>query len=415
MGKAAKGDGDGMTFHEFLADLGLMPPADIIPGDSYRRCPTLSHPRKKNGSFKLTADGKAGFAIDFASMTTVAVWRSGDTADGEGIDFAALAERNAQRKGEEAESSAKAARYFEQCKPLTGSHPYLIGKGCDMRGCHGLRVDEKGALVIPMYRGGKLISVQRISADGGKLFWSGAPTKGAFYPLRRDGATISILCEGLATGLTLYAAIPQSKVGVCFNAANIEYIAQSMTISGMAVVAGDNDHETERRIGRNPGADSARVAAEKIGCGMALPDCAGTDWNDAFCEALADLEATNEAAHFKKPAGALRDAALAKVRCAVMRGVRFVKQSEPVLQKNLDKNSPVTLKFSPLENSKSYADKWRYSVEHAVTGLALAVAATRDEWTPLLYDADVFDRATADVHMERLGVKTHRLIPVIQL
>jgi putative DNA primase/helicase len=102
-----------------------------------------------------------------------------------------------------------------------------------------------------------------------------------------------VLCEGVATGLTIFNALPQSRVVIGFSAANLIALAESLKWVGWAVVAGDNDHETARELGRNPGWDAATKAAQIIGCGVAVPeDIRGTDWNDYFAESLDRREAS---------------------------------------------------------------------------------------------------------------------------
>lgn len=268
-----------MQFDQFLRCLGLIP-RDIIPG-KWIRCATETHPRKRNGCYKLAESGTIGWAIDWATMSESETWRP-ERDQTYKVDHKAIERDRLLRNQEEAKAIQAAKAYWNACKPLSHLHPYLESKGFDAP-CMGLRIDHKGNLVIPMGR-----SLQRINEDGEKLFWPGAPTKGAKFVIDRTNAPLTIYAEGLATGLTLFNAVPNSRVVVTFNAGNMPVVATEVRYKGMSVVCADNDHKTFLKIGKNPGVDSARKAAEILGCGVAIPDCDGSDWNDYFCEKLAE-------------------------------------------------------------------------------------------------------------------------------
>jgi len=248
-------------FRDFIASLGITPPNELVPG-KWHRCSTLSHPRKKNASVKLSEDGNVGFAQDFASMAEPCMWRQRGSTNRIEISQEEIRSRIAAKRRELIAATKEARAYYASCKPLTGPHPYLSAKLLGIEGCSGLKVDSRGDLIVPMLIQESLVSIQRINTDGTKLFWSGATTNGTSYMIDRSDATITLVCEGLATGLTLYGAIPNSRVLVAFNAGNLSRAVVHYSISGLCVVCADNDAETEKRIGKNPGVDGARRAAE---------------------------------------------------------------------------------------------------------------------------------------------------------
>jgi len=268
-------------FRDFIASLGITPPNELMPG-KWHRCSTISHPRKKNASVKLSEDGNIGFAQDFASMAEPCVWRRQGRSRHTAISQDEIRSRISAKRRELIEATKAARAFYASCKPLAGPHPYLDGKRLGVEGCSGLRVDHRGDLVVPMLIKGSLVSVQRITTDGTKLFWSGATTNGTSYIIDRDDATITLVCEGLATGLTLYGAVPSSRVIVAFNAGNLARAVVHCAVSGLCAVCADNDHETAKRIGKNPGVDGALKAAEVIGCNVVTPLCedGGTDFDD---------------------------------------------------------------------------------------------------------------------------------------
>lgn len=307
-----------MPFESFIRSLGLQP-REIVPG-RWMRCPTESHPRKRNGSYKLAADGQIGWAMDFAIHTEPLTWRP-EKFDAARIDRTEIARRKAAEQRAQRQATKEAIAYYEACEPLRNSHPYLEAKDLSMEGCYGLKRDRKtGALVVPMYRDDRVVSVQTIAENGLKLFWSGASTRGAHYWIQRPQAALTVLCEGLATGLTLFAAVPMSRVLVAFNAGNL---INAPVPTGPCVVAADNDHETEARIGHNPGVKAATEAAQKFGCGVAVPHCSGADWNDYYSERLAVLIDAEANARRPRAASVLSREVLAEIRLAVMREVRL--------------------------------------------------------------------------------------------
>ena len=206
---------------------------------------------------------------------------------------------------------------------MVPNHPYMRNKRCSMSGAAGLRVSEDGWLLIPIFRNGRFISVQRISPDGEKRFASKAPTKGGHFILHRVRFSMTILCEGVATGLTIFEACIVARVIVCFSAENLVTVAEWGEWSGLVAIAADNDMNTEERTGRNPGIECAERAAKIIGCGVAIPyPETGTDFNDVLCEQISRME--KAANRFTSP-HKLRASALSYVAPAMMRACKMVK------------------------------------------------------------------------------------------
>lgn len=314
------------TFLNFVQANGIIVPDTFTPG-RWIRCRTESHPRKKNGSIKLADDGLVGWCQDYAVHAEPVMWRSTDSeAVATPIDRAAIARRQAERKAALIEARDQARAFYARCAPLRDSHPYLVGKGLGVAGCIGLRVDADGWLVVPMLYNGKILSLQRIAPDGEKKFHFGATTKCAYYAIERAGAVITALVEGFATGLTIFQAIPNCRVVVAFNAGNLPVVAERMDRFGMGVVCADNDWETEARIGRNPGLDGARAAAAVLGVGVAIPACAGTDWNDYVMEQVETAMAGQSFSFSRKRTPLqIQASAFADVKLKVMREARLMR------------------------------------------------------------------------------------------
>jgi len=294
-----------MTFDQFLQAHGLVPPAHIVSG-KWTRCPTVTHPKKKNGSFKLANDGLIGWCQNFETGEEVMTWRPEHADAAPKLDHRAIAAKQTEERRKLVQATLAAREYYHGCKALIGGHMYLTAHSLNMDGCFGIRIDKKGWIVVPMSREGNLMSIQRISPDGEKLFWPGASTKGTSYTIDRPRATVTVICEGLATGLAIFAAAPLTKVHVTFNAGNLA--TTDYRPRGLAVVAADNDHRTVCRRHKeqgltapftpfaerpewclcNPGLAAAEKAAKLIGCRVAVPQgMLGTDWCDWRNEALA--------------------------------------------------------------------------------------------------------------------------------
>jgi putative DNA primase/helicase len=278
-----------MTFTEFVQSLGLI--VSHCPADGvWHRVKTQSHPHKRNGAFKLFPDGRIGYAQDHAAHPEPLKWKAGADAELPKVDKAAIARRQESYRASAAKSSREMAQYWAGCKPLRVGHPYLDSHGLDMAGCDGLRVAGDGWMVAPAINDGMLCSVQRISPDGIKRFWPGCSMSGASYVIDRRDATLTVICEGLATGLALFAACKSARVIVAFDAGNMAKL--QFPVLGLATVAADNDLATFERLGRNPGLDAARAFSERTGAGIAAPDgIVGTDWCDFRQEKRAEAMA----------------------------------------------------------------------------------------------------------------------------
>ena len=133
--------------------------------------------------------------------------------------------------------------------------------------------------------GDRLISVQTIAPDGAKRFWPGAPVKSGSFQIRRDRSTVTVLCEGLATGLAVFQAVRNASVIVAFDAGNLLRVTEYSKPRGSGIFAADNDHKTKVKRGVNPGVERATNAAELIGAGVAWPEgIEATDWADCLRE-----------------------------------------------------------------------------------------------------------------------------------
>lgn len=335
-----------MKFEAFLREHGIRPKRPPLPDGKVHRCGTDTHPRSTNGAYHLSIEGDFGWAQDWAVHSEPIHWHPEDeSTDVPTYDPARMerARKAARERRAQQQNATRAARaYYENATPLRGGHPYLDDHNLDMTGCYGLKVDADGWLIVPAQRANKIMTLQRISPDGQKLFWKDAPAKAATYMIRRKNAPVTVLCEGLATGLALYACLPQASILVAFNTGNMtEDDVHTRLGRGMVSVAADNDHGTvcpmhrEEGLERapdpreglpkgcrcNPGVTKALEAATALGCGVAVPEgIVGTDWADARAEWTEyELERKRE----NTPESQVRRMVDGRIKMAVMRHAKM--------------------------------------------------------------------------------------------
>lgn len=308
-----------MQFSEFVRALGLTP-REIVADGRWHRCPTQEHPRKRNGAYMQPRHGRVGFAMDWSVHSEPLRWNAEEGPPEDPAELRRqLAESNREHAAMQAEAIEGARTFYAGCAALRGGHPYLRSHGLDMRGTRRLRVDEDGWLVVPASRAGQVVSVQRIAPDGVKRFWPGAPVSGSSFCIEGRRHAVSVLCEGVATGLAIYQSVPDALIVVGWNAGNLPKVGKLP--AGLTVVAADNDHGTEERRGVNPGREAAARAAAELGCGVAWPEgVEGTDWADYRMEGLAKRQA--EAGPYATDEQ-LQRAVNAELSMAIMRAATF--------------------------------------------------------------------------------------------
>jgi hypothetical protein len=200
-----------------------------------------------------------------------------------GIDGKFVAEKSTQRTYTPPKPKpriyqhGKAESLWSWGKPCE-DHPYLTAKRVNS---YGLR-EHEGALLVPLYdECGNLHNVQRIRPDGTKRYLKDCRKQGCFFQIGVNTPKI-VLCEGYATGATIYAALGWCVV-VCFDCFNLEPVASALRRlypQERFIFAADNDRHTKG----NPGITKAVAAAQKHGGAVYYPKFgdneSGSDWND---------------------------------------------------------------------------------------------------------------------------------------
>lgn len=197
------------------------------------------------------------------------------------VDAAARAASDAARQLQ-ADLAAMGAADMWRRASKTGESPYLMRKGVLPEACRYL---PGGELVVPLLRYDwprkyALCGVQRIMADGSKLFTKGFAKGGCAVRLGDlpSGGQVVLICEGYATGLTLRMATQQAlAVYVALDAGNLQYVVplvRALHPAARLLICADDDYRTRDHAGvlNNPGVTAARKAARSVtGCDFLYP------------------------------------------------------------------------------------------------------------------------------------------------
>jgi putative DNA primase/helicase len=251
---------------------------DVVKGD-------------KAGYYKLTPDGfgvygnwKTGEQFKFFAGRTENLTEK----ERQDLKAAYKAQQRAAKEkieNDNAKAANEARRIWDAANEAT-SHPYLEKKQIAP---HGLKIDDKGNLLIPIYEGEKLVNLQRIDKNGKKLFVYGAKKRGC-YSLIAGTQGVIFICEGFATGASVNEATGAMCI-VALDAGNLLPVAKAIRnkygLGQKIIIAADNDQWTvikDETI--NVGIKAANETSYAIGCEVKFPkfhnDDADkrTDWND---------------------------------------------------------------------------------------------------------------------------------------
>lgn len=343
-------------FIDALAAHGQPPanPADIIGDDQWHRY-LVAGDKKPDARYQLAVEDNFAFGrFIYFKDNEPHSWHSKAniemTAEQRKEFKEIVAQRKKDQKKRQKEEWAVAA---EECRLAwdsgqSGPHPYLEKKGISGDGTRVADLvdskgkTQKGVLLIPVWKDGKLTSLQRIYSNGFKAFWEGGDVSGgytAFVGADDDKSTI-IITEGFATGASIKEAVPQWPVIVAFNAGNLMEVAKVMRKKykqARIVIAADNDQWTfnnKRRIDgikpsdiagdderwaewrnekrlSNVGMDKAMQVGVKIGAHVIYPNIPednkdkNTDFNDLH--AMSGIEAVKARILDAAPASARSD------------------------------------------------------------------------------------------------------------
>lgn len=266
------------------SSVGIWPPKSRIYG-KWLYADTLDGKSGK-GDGRVILDENRVTAHNWRTGESVTVWLRDNVPPKERRRIAFEVQQEKDRQKQRAARAAKlAAQIVEDATP--SRHPYLAGKGFPdelalvisaeylLGRANKYLVAGDRAIVMPARKGAKITSVQLIWEDGTKKFLAGGAISGSCHRIA-TGRDVW-LCEGLATGLSLRAAL--KAIGradtalCCFSASNLAEVARQ--VSGRCYIIADNDKPMEQFDGLGTGEHWARVAGKPY----ALPPERG-DIND---------------------------------------------------------------------------------------------------------------------------------------
>lgn len=204
------------------------------------------------------------------------------------------------------DAASRAQSIWSNSITANDDHPYLLRKNVSAL---GINQDASDNLIIPMHyynsetKQTTLVNVQTIAADSEKLFLKGGLVSGAYFTIGSPamfGGGIILICEGYATGATVFDAMSYSlPVIVAFNAHNLIPVAQSIRAQypdHRIIIVADDDSETAIRMrdkdiadGKEPkplieynaGIYKAQQAAALVAGEMVVPKFDAIDSKDA--------------------------------------------------------------------------------------------------------------------------------------
>lgn len=276
---------DAETVCRIITAAGLAPPPEIIPDGSIHRFPSNGDKSDKAGYYCFFDNG-GGFFGCWRAMIKQTVNPSGHdtwtdeqrTAFREKMDRT-KAKAKAQREQEQAAAAEKARQIWESAHPAVPEHPYLKKKQI---GTSGARETGDTLLIPIMDATGKIISLQSIDPTGKKKFFPGGQISGGYHIIGYgDFEHGGFIGEGVATGASINKATGKPVI-IAFNSGNLPAVAKQFKHYPFVICA-DNDIKTAEKIGRNPGIDAAKKAADKSGLPYIVCPV-DSDFNDLHCQ-----------------------------------------------------------------------------------------------------------------------------------
>lgn len=256
-----------------VAGLTMHKPALTADGRLHRYRVADDKAGSKNGWYVLHLDDKPFGAFGSWKTGQSCTWTATSPEAMTEAERQALRKRMAEAKSaRDAEQAAvhasareRAVRLWARAVPASNDHPYLARKQV---AAYGVR-DLRGQLVVPVRdEEGQLHSLQFIAGDGRKTFLTGGRKRGCYHAIGRPCGTLAV-CEGYATGATIYSATGIATA-IAFDAGNLLPVAKVLRRKFPAlalVVCADNDTQTAG----NPGLTAATAAARAVGAALAVP------------------------------------------------------------------------------------------------------------------------------------------------
>jgi putative DNA primase/helicase len=277
------------TFREAMRRISVEPPSEIIAdGKLHRFYVHGDKPKSLNGWYILHGDDPPAGQFGCWKRGISESWCAKEyrtlTPEEKARYAANMGAAKKAREAELAKIQADCRKWcadaWEKCRDATNERPYLVRKRVN---AYGLRLLREMLLVPVQDMAGTIHGLQFIQNDGSKRFKTGTAKEGHFYPIGEMTDDIAVICEGYATGASIYQATGH-MVFIAFDAGNLLSVSREVRKKypeARIILAADNDQFTEG----NPGLSSATEAAKMVNGLLAVPSFKDistkpTDFND---------------------------------------------------------------------------------------------------------------------------------------
>ena len=299
-------------FRLAMINAGITPPDEIIDDGRIHRFSTNEKPANKDGWYFLYSDGipNGQFGCwrtdrEYSWITDIGRPYTAEERKSLAVKSAQMAsQRQLERKAIHDQGALRAASIWSKCVDPQ-DHPYLIKKGAKPY----IAKQFENTLVIPLFQGEKLVSLQFINEDGSKKFLKDGIISESYCLIGSINESTPIcICEGYATGSTIHEATSYPVI-VAFNSGNLVKVSRAIRDkhpNHELIIAGDDDFHNES----NPGRKSAIEAAEQTNSRVVFPIFSApqkanqTDFNDmAQSETLFAVEVAFQVVLNQDPLG----------------------------------------------------------------------------------------------------------------
>jgi phage/plasmid primase-like uncharacterized protein/KaiC/GvpD/RAD55 family RecA-like ATPase len=275
-----------VQLRDAIEDAGLRPPAQIIMDGRLHRFESGTKGRpghNKPGWYVAFADGVPAGKFGCWRSDIEIAWRADVGREMSIAEQMAHSKRMAEVAKARDEAKTKTQEVVADVAETIWAgldaapewHPYLQRKGVK---AHGARVTGDGRLALPMYDpAGKLVSLQYIDGEGGKLYHASGRAGDAQWIVGDVDAPGAVyIAEGFATAATIAEDTGQ-PCAIAFSASNLPNVTKALreqrgNLAEIVVVA-DNDKG-------GIGFKYADQAAAKYGARVVRVPIEGMDAND---------------------------------------------------------------------------------------------------------------------------------------
>jgi len=287
-------------FYDWVRSKGYEPRTPIVPGVIHSMPAIGKRGSNRSARCQLFLDCDAGWLRDHTLGQTFNWFAGEDTAcSGYNTDEKQRA-AEAQKKRQATRLhgyNITAQKVRSQLLELPGAKrcfPHFIHK--QIEDYHFLFRSHtrygKPVVVIPLEYEGEIVNWQSIDGHGNKRPYTGARYADTYAVIAKpDQYRRILIAEGVATTCTVSMLEPESMAIAAIYADNLLSVAQTfreLYPHNEIVICGDDDRDTEKRTGTNPGRLKANEAAKAVAGKATFPlwpvkaPLSLTDFNDLY-------------------------------------------------------------------------------------------------------------------------------------